>query len=100
MRKTTYILTILVFIFACKQQNSEPEEDAVTAEKKFGEDELDICKEQFENGIIFETCIKQYDLFTLKSSKGDVLYKNENNPSEYILTVSYTHLTLPTNREV
>ena len=79
-------MTILVFIFACKQQNSEPEEDAVTAEKKFGEDELDICKEQFENGIIFETCIKQYDLFTLKSSKGDVLYKNENNPSEYILT--------------
>jgi hypothetical protein len=52
--------------------------------EQIGEEELTICKEQSKNGIIFETCLKQYDLFTLKSSAGNVLYKNDNNPSEYI----------------
>jgi hypothetical protein len=59
----------------------------VTVEtEQTGEEVLTICKEQSENGIIFETCLKKYNLFTLKSSKGDVLYKNDNNPSEYIFT--------------
>jgi len=56
----------------------------IVQKEQIGKEELTICKEQSENGIIFETCLKQYDLFTLKSSAGDVLYKNNNNPSEYI----------------
>ncbi|WP_412983927.1 hypothetical protein [Pontimicrobium sp. IMCC45349] len=57
----------------------------IVQKEQIGEEKLNICKKQSENGIIFETCIKKYNLFTLKSSKGDVLYKNDNNPSEYIL---------------
>ena len=60
--------------------------EVLTSKEESGKEELNICKEQTENGITFETCLKQYDLFTLKSSKGDILYKNDNNPSEYILT--------------
>lgn len=60
--------------------------EVLTSKEDFREEELNICKEQSENGIIFETCLKQYDLFTLKSSTGDILYKNDNNPSEYLLT--------------
>ncbi|MFI2741275.1 hypothetical protein ACG2LH_00935 [Zhouia sp. PK063] len=85
-RNAIYILTILVFISACKQKQSKPEMVALTSKEKFGEEALNICKKQSENGIRFETCLKQYNLFTLKSSKGDTLYKNNNNPSEYILT--------------
>lgn len=59
---------------------------ALNSKEEFGEEELNICKEQSENGIIFETCLKQYDLFSLKSPTGDTLYKNDNNPSEYLLT--------------
>ncbi|NHN24851.1 hypothetical protein FIA58_004095 [Flavobacterium jejuense] len=83
MKLKFIIGTILVCISACKKQQSELQINAIPTEEKFGEEELNICKEQSENGITFETCLKKYYLFTLKSSKGDVLYKNDNNPSDY-----------------
>ncbi|MEP1487365.1 MAG: hypothetical protein ABJK28_02940 [Algibacter sp.] len=44
-----------------------------------------ICIQQSEKGIKFETCLKKYDFFVLKSSNGNTLYRNDNNPSEFIL---------------
>ncbi|WP_458626477.1 hypothetical protein [Winogradskyella sp. PC D3.3] len=45
-----------------------------------------ICIEQSENGIGFKTCLKDYDFFELKSLDGKTLYRNDNNPSEFIFT--------------
>ena len=60
--------------------------EEIIVNEQIGEEELTICEEQSKNGIIFKTCLKQYNLFSLKSSEGDILYKNDNNPSEYIFT--------------
>lgn len=60
--------------------------ELIVQNDQIGEESLTICKEQFENGIVFQTCLKKYNLFTLKSQNGDIVYKNDNNPAEYILT--------------
>jgi hypothetical protein len=86
LRKAIYIFVILVFALACKQEQPTLKKESIPSKEKFGEEELTICKEQSKNGIRFETCLKQYDLFTLKSQNGDILYKNDNNPSEYVFT--------------
>jgi hypothetical protein len=47
-------------------------------------DNLIICQDQMENNLNFESCFKEYDLFILKSASGEVVYQNDNNPSEFV----------------
>ena len=86
LRKTIYILTIIVLVLSCKQKANKSELTTEVPKENLEQPNLIICKKQSENGIEFETCLKEYDSFILKSSKGEILYQNDNNPSEYIFT--------------
>ncbi|WP_286950652.1 hypothetical protein [Mesonia sp.] len=86
MRKTFCILTILVLILSCKQKTSNSELNKDEAKESIVVQNPIICKEQFENGSEFKTCLKDYDFFELKSLDDKTLYRNDNNPSEFIFT--------------
>jgi len=73
-------------ILSCKQKTSKPELKTNEPIERISEQNPIICKEQSENGIEFETCLKDYNFFEIKSLNGKTLYRNENNPSEFVFT--------------
>ena len=83
LRKTFYIFTIIFFVISCKQKTKEYKLKKKAQNENSGVQNITVCKKQFKNGIEFETCISDYNSFTLKNLKGEILYKNNNNPSEF-----------------
>ena len=79
-------MTFLVLTLSCKKTILKPELETSDQKESLEEKNLIVCKEQSENGIKFETCFKEYKFFALKSSNGQILYQNDNNPSEFIFT--------------
>lgn len=86
MRKTLYILIVIVLILSCKQKTSESKLKATEPKESHFEQNPIICKEQAENGITFKTCQQDYDFFELKSLDDKTLYRNDNNPSKFVFT--------------
>ena len=74
----------MILILSCNQKTSESALKSEQSQEIITEQNPIICKQQTENGIEFETCLKEYNFFILKSSNGKILYKNDNNPSEFI----------------
>ena len=73
-------------ILSCKQKTSKPELKTTEPIESISEQNPIICKEQSKNGIEFKTCLKDYDFFELKSLDGKTMYRNDNNPSEFVFT--------------
>lgn len=86
MRKAVKISIVLVLILisACKEQTENSKipvigQTETTQEEKYFFD----CKTELINGIEFEACIKRPGTFTIKSSKGKVVYSNDDNPFDF-----------------
>ncbi|QCE43380.1 hypothetical protein [Psychroserpens sp. NJDZ02] len=71
---------------SCKQKTSESELKTNEPKEIVSEENIIVCKEQSQNGIEFKTCLKEYDFFQLKSLDGKELYRNDNNPYEFVFT--------------
>lgn len=71
---------------SCKQKISKSEMKTDEPIESISEQNQILCQEQSENGIEFKTCLKDYDFFELQSLDGKTLYRNNNNPSEFIFT--------------
>ncbi len=71
---------------SCKQKISEPELKIDEPKESISEQNPVICKKLSANEIELKTCLKEYDFFILKTIDEKTLYRNDNNPSEFILT--------------
>ena len=88
MKKLFYLITIIIFSLSCKQKDNETEFVLINNETEHILPEKDSlqCKIQIKNGVEFETCISPYDFFILKSSTGELIYKNSNQPYDFTYT--------------
>ncbi|EPR69896.1 hypothetical protein ADIWIN_3968 [Winogradskyella psychrotolerans RS-3] len=85
--KQTFVIAliyILISFNSCKEVKNEPkkslvEQTEIDVEEQFYFD----CKKQLINGIEYEACIKRPGIFTIKNSKEEVVFSQEENPFDF-----------------